>query len=65
MLKLIDAQKAVVFGLPAKDLDEGDALKHLAHLDAGAKAHLEDAIISGAFKRDFQEAPKKSRGTEA
>jgi hypothetical protein len=65
MLKLIDAQKAAVFGLPAKDLEESEALKLLAHLDLGAKAHLEDAVISGAFQRErprLEDAPKKGHG---
>lgn len=64
MLKLVDANKAAVYGLPAKDLEEGEALKLIAHLGKSAGSHLEDAIASGAFRRDS--APKKySKSTEA
>lgn len=59
MLKLIDANKAAVYGLPAKDLEESEALKLLAHLGDGAKFHLESAIESGAFKKE--DAPRKVR----
>jgi hypothetical protein len=63
MLKLLDGERARVFGLPPRDLDEDDALKLLAHLGAGAPAHLDDAIAAGAFSRaDAKVTKAKPRG---
>ena len=56
-LKLIDADKAKVFGLAAQDTTEAEAFDrlqadHLRWTGEEVQAHLNEAIAAGAFVRE-------------
>lgn len=67
-MKLQNAEKAAIFGLPAKDISDDEAQKILVaqgFTPAQAKAHLDDAITAGAFVRDNVKVTQVADGAYA